>query len=59
MRVVRVTNGTATDVATFTAPDGTFFGQQTKVGIDAQGGIHLVWWQSGESSGTVGHGVSG
>ena len=34
-RVVRVTNGTATDVAPFTAPDGTFFGQQTKGGIDA------------------------
>jgi len=34
-RVVRVTNGTATDVATFTAPDGTFFGQPTKGGIDA------------------------
>ena len=48
--------GTET-VASFEAPQGAVFAQQTEIVVDDSGRTHVTWWQSGESPGTVCYGA--
>jgi hypothetical protein len=59
LTVFSVGGGTPVTLASFNAGPGVTFGQQTEVALDGQGRIHVTWWQTGESPGTVCYGVSG
>ncbi len=58
MTVLRVGGQGVETLAEFQAVSGIRFGQQTEVVVDEAGQVHVTWWQSGESPGTVCHGVT-
>jgi hypothetical protein len=59
MELFRVEAAGVVKLASFQAPSGVTFKQQTDVEIDDAGKVHVAWWQSGDVPGTVCHGVSG
>lgn len=59
MTVLRVGTQEVETLAQFQAESGIQFMQQTEVVVDGSGQVHLIWWQSGESPGTVCHGRLG
>ena len=59
MTVLRVWTQEVETLAQFQAESGIQFMQQTEVVVDGSGQVHLIWWQSGESPGTVCHGRLG
>jgi hypothetical protein len=58
-RVFRIGADAVQEIAAFDPPAGVTLGQQTEVEVDAEGRIHVVWWQSGGDPGVVCHAVGG
>lgn len=59
LQLLTVTGQGPQTLATFEAASGVRFMQQTDVSVDAQGQVHVVWWQSGEVPGTVCYATNG
>jgi hypothetical protein len=57
LQVLRLDGTGFEQLASFTAPDGVVFGQQTDIGIDGQNRTHVGWWQSSGGIGNVCHAV--